>query len=238
MFKSPVYHSRIHKSPVYSSMPGIVAAGEVSTHALSFDGVDDCVDIASSIVPTGGSPKTVSLWFKCTGSISTRQWLFYAGAESGTGRFCLEIESGKFTSNWFSSSYSFSQALVSGSWYHAVASYDGSNVSVAVNGVVQSQVAALSTGATVTTRVGIFASGAFPFNGIIDDVRVYNRDLSAAEFLAMFVNATPAPTNGLVGHWKFDEGSGTTAADSSGNGNNGTLSGPTWTTDVPAQLQA
>ncbi|MBU6427178.1 hypothetical protein KGQ27_02965, partial [Patescibacteria group bacterium] len=36
-------------------------------------------------------------------------------------------------------------------------------------------------------------------------------------------------TNGLVGHWTFDEGSGATAADSSGNGNNGTLvNGPAW----------
>lgn len=38
-------------------------------------------------------------------------------------------------------------------------------------------------------------------------------------------------TNGLVGHWKFDEGSGTSAVDSSGNNNIGTLTnGPTWTT--------
>ena len=29
----------------------------------------------------------------------------------------------------------------------------------------------------------------------------------------------------LVGHWQLDDGSGTTAADSSGNGNNGTLQG-------------
>jgi chitodextrinase len=39
-----------------------------------------------------------------------------------------------------------------------------------------------------------------------------------------------ASTTGLVGYWNFDEGSGATAADSSGNGNNGTLmNGPTWT---------
>jgi hypothetical protein len=38
-------------------------------------------------------------------------------------------------------------------------------------------------------------------------------------------------TTGLVGHWKFDEGSGITAGDSSGNNNTGTLTnGPTWTT--------
>jgi len=37
--------------------------------------------------------------------------------------------------------------------------------------------------------------------------------------------------SGLVGYWKFDEGSGNTAADSSGNGNTGTLyNGPTWIT--------
>ena len=40
------------------------------------------------------------------------------------------------------------------------------------------------------------------------------------------------PDSGIVGLWHFDEGSGTTASDSSGNGNDGTLlptgSGPTW----------
>ncbi|MDE1941402.1 MAG: fibronectin type III domain-containing protein, partial [Patescibacteria group bacterium] len=39
-------------------------------------------------------------------------------------------------------------------------------------------------------------------------------------------------TCGLVGWWKLDDGSGTTASDSSGSGNNGTISGsplPTWT---------
>jgi len=36
-------------------------------------------------------------------------------------------------------------------------------------------------------------------------------------------------STGLVGYWKFDEGFGNTAADSSGNGNNGTLeNGPAW----------
>jgi len=39
-------------------------------------------------------------------------------------------------------------------------------------------------------------------------------------------------TEGLVGWWTFDEGSGAVAADSSGNGNDGTLNGPVeWTTE-------
>lgn len=42
--------------------------------------------------------------------------------------------------------------------------------------------------------------------------------------------ANDAINTGLVGYWKLDEGSGTTATDSSGNGNTGTLvNGPTWT---------
>ncbi|HEX3147015.1 MAG TPA: YDG domain-containing protein [Gemmataceae bacterium] len=41
-------------------------------------------------------------------------------------------------------------------------------------------------------------------------------------------------TNGLVGYWKFDEGSGTSAADTSGQGHTGTLTnGPTWSSTTP-----
>jgi hypothetical protein len=48
-----------------------------------------------------------------------------------------------------------------------------------------------------------------------------------------FGPATPAPATSLVGCWKFDEGTGTVAADSSGNGNNGALeNGPAWTNGI------
>src|SRR5271155_621990 len=39
-----------------------------------------------------------------------------------------------------------------------------------------------------------------------------------------------ASSSGLVASYSFNEGSGTTVGDSSGNGNNGTISGATWTT--------
>jgi len=38
-----------------------------------------------------------------------------------------------------------------------------------------------------------------------------------------------AATAGLVGYWNFDEGTGSIAADASGNNNNGTISGANWT---------
>ncbi len=51
------------------------------------------------------------------------------------------------------------------------------------------------------------------------------------QLLVTAAAAVSAPTSGLTAHWKFDENSGTTAADSSGNNNTGTLSsGATWTT--------
>jgi chitodextrinase len=42
--------------------------------------------------------------------------------------------------------------------------------------------------------------------------------------------STGPPTQGLIGYWNFDEGSGTVAHDTSGSGYNGTVSGAVWTT--------
>ncbi|MDT8301292.1 MAG: hypothetical protein RQ760_07385, partial [Sedimentisphaerales bacterium] len=49
-------------------------------------------------------------------------------------------------------------------------------------------------------------------------------------FVSMFVFALTGTTKAeLVGWWRFDEGSGTTAVDSSGNGNDGIFNGdPQW----------
>ena len=45
------------------------------------------------------------------------------------------------------------------------------------------------------------------------------------------VSTGSGTTNGLVAYWAMDDGSGTTASDSSGLGNNGVVNGgATWTT--------
>ncbi|NCC23366.1 MAG: DUF1566 domain-containing protein, partial [Alphaproteobacteria bacterium] len=62
---------------------------------------------------------------------------------------------------------------------------------------------------------------------------IYNADHSMAQYcdgtnwvaMGREASAPTGPTDGLVGWWKLDETSGTTAADSSGNGNDGTMSG-------------
>lgn len=53
------------------------------------------------------------------------------------------------------------------------------------------------------------------------------RKYASAEPIIIF-----STDDGLVAEWHFDEGSGTTVTDSSGNGNDGTIHGATWTTGV------
>jgi hypothetical protein len=63
------------------------------------------------------------------------------------------------------------------------------------------------------------------FDGLLDDVRIYNRALSPPEVSRLY-DWAPGP----VGWWKLDEHSGTQTFDSSGNGNTGTLTNnPQWT---------
>ncbi len=62
-------------------------------------------------------------------------------------------------------------------------------------------------------------STVYDFKGAIDDVRMYNKTLSDQEVRDL----------GFLAHYNLDEGSGTIAYDQSGNGNEGTINGATWT---------
>lgn len=63
----------------------------------------------------------------------------------------------------------------------------------------------------------------YPVYGKIDEVKIYNRTLTATEIQNEY--NTIAPKIGLIAYYKFDEASGTSAADSTINSNNGTLQG-------------
>jgi hypothetical protein len=63
-----------------------------------------------------------------------------------------------------------------------------------------------------------------------------NQTIQAASSLYNLQTEDPTETS-LVGYWKFDEGQGTTAADSSGSGNTGTLTNsPKWSTTVTSTI--
>lgn len=124
-------------------------------------------------------------------------------------------------------------------WYHIVVTHDGvtNEAKIYVNGNLEGTTTfglAYYTNSDPTI-IGKFYTGydGLFLNGIVDEVRVYNRVLSSTEVSYNYNNGegryTPYSTNGLVGWWHLDEGEGTTAYDSSGNGNDGTLiNNPTW----------
>ena len=55
--------------------------------------------------------------------------------------------------------------------------------------------------------------------------------------ITVVVNANAALTNGLQAYWRFNETSGTTAADASGNNRNGTMSGATFVAGAGLVMQ-
>jgi hypothetical protein len=82
---------------------------------------------------------------------------------------------------------------------------------------------ALASGSCSYTLPATLASGNY-------ELRLFSNDgytrLATSKSFSVAVSSQP----GLVAYWKFDEVSGTTASDSSGNGNTGTLvNGPVWT---------
>lgn len=140
-------------------------------------------------------------------------------------------------------------AIPRNTWVHVGVTYDGSETNTGYNlylngdllsadkasdGVytgIQNLGAPIQIGATLTaTSFDDYA------NGSIDDVRIYNRVLTATEMATLGKSRTRYRlTDGLVGYWPMDDGNigttstGATVLDRSQNTNNGTpTNGPVW----------
>ena len=66
-------------------------------------------------------------------------------------------------------------------------------------------------------------------NGQLDDVSLWNRALTQSEIYDLMAVSPTGTEAALEGLWRFDEGSETTTADSTGHSHQGTLlNGPIW----------
>jgi hypothetical protein len=81
---------------------------------------------------------------------------------------------------------------------------------------------------TVTPSVAGLAAGTYTATVTVTAPAATGSPKTIA--VTLTVNPATPPPAGLIGAWGFDETSGTTAADSSGNGHTGTVAGPVWTT--------
>ena len=78
------------------------------------------------------------------------------------------------------------------------------------------------------------ASGLYNL-GNIDETHVWDKVLSQTEINQFLLCPPTGLEPNLLGYWNFEEGSGTTAYDQTSNGNNGTINGATYDTNVPSQ---
>ncbi|KXK27932.1 MAG: hypothetical protein UZ01_02903 [Candidatus Brocadia sinica] len=124
-----------------------------------------------------------------------------------------------------------------GSWYHAVGTYNQTTGQqrLYVNGELVRTVTHPAGNTVVPLtfypdmRMGHSRVKNGYFNGIIDDVRLYNRPLSDQEIHDLY----NAFTGVLLAHYTLDEGAETIANDSSGNGNHGAVNGGAiWTAGI------
>ncbi len=131
--------------------------------------------------------------------------------------------------------YADSPPLPLNRWYAVAGTYDGMTMRLFVNGqAVKTQ----TYPGTVVQDSNLFRIGSLGasndfFEGLVDEVRLSNVVRYGPE--GYVVRRTPfTPDAHTIGLWHLDEGTGTTTADASGNGHNGTLwHGPAWTTDSP-----
>lgn len=198
--------------------------GKRGRHALQFDGSDDHVDVGAvdDYNITSGS---FSAWIRAdggqepwarivslhlTGADRLEMWID-RGSQDGTVELYAEHEDSSVIS------LNTQETVEDRQWHHVAGAWDQNGAELYLDGV---QVASSTGDKRVAfpnlpdARIGARDGPNRFFNGSIDDVRMYNRSLTASQVSDLY-QGTADPRRGLVGEWTFDEGSGTTAHDTS-----------------------
>lgn len=194
---------------------------------LEFDGTDSIVTLASDIDQAGDF--TISWWMNPSGDLISKTII---GDQSndyvriGTAA-SLTIRIAAVTYFMTGLTYATLNQLD-----HAALVRSGSTLTYYLNGVELDSTTA-STNTLRLDRIGAYNTFGV-WQGLLADVRVYDTALTANEITYVYsggTSGTDPGTANLVGKWLLNDCRGTTAADSSGNGNDGTLTGfdaPFW----------
>ena len=228
------------------SAGNIFGQDSVPGTALNFDGVDDyinCGNPANLSFP-GTAPFTFEAWVKpavnnISGDIITK---FNLNVE---GEYSLTIRNGKASTHREAPPYNISGTtlLQQDTWYHIASVYDGANLSIYLNGMLENSASSGAiTGRSTSVIIGAEKQSDNPavfFNGQIDEVRVWNVARTVEEIREKIGFTLEGSEPGLVSYWQFNEGSDTTAFDfvSSNNGILHNMTNANWVTStVPVNL--
>jgi hypothetical protein len=166
-----------------------------SPAALSFDGVDDYVNVGNPANLNFTGQIAIAAWIKPAATDGARN--IVAHGHSASSEVYLRIANGEYQiGSWNGTDYTASYSIPAGdlnTWVHLAGVYDGSTWRLYRNGI-QVSVNTTAVGAlSVNENWAIGARGTGTerfFKGLIDDVRIYNRALSAAE-IAQIANPQP-----------------------------------------------
>jgi hypothetical protein len=210
--------------------------------ALSFDGSkSQYVLIPGAALPSGAAPRTIEIWVLNKSPIANwapdhTVWEQAGGGSLAT--FAMDFDNVasprqmELYVNPAANSFFFDTGMMQDRWFHLAASFDGTKTHAFVNGVE------IGTGLTITGTLATAANQPLYvgsaklrnyFTGSVDEVRIWNIARTQADIARDMGFRLVGNEPGLVGYYRFDEGSGTTARDATSGGNNGTLtSGPTY----------
>lgn len=243
------YYWRVDEANAAGATPGPLwsfTTGEragVGASALMFDGTTDFVDLGTSpALRVSGSTITLEARIRPTawranvyeGSVLNME---QNGPDNG---YAIRVGAGGrinalFGSGSWNEATSPPGVLRLNEWQHVAATYDGTTIRVYVDGEPVAQSVRTFSLAASTARLVAGGSQNNPsrtFPGGIDEVRVWRTARSAEAIRATMAETlgdgyTASPDSGLVGYWRFDEGSGQTVIDDSPTDALGTLGAST-----------
>ncbi len=180
------YHGTLVNGPMW-------VQGKIGK-ALSFDGVDDYVNIPNLIWPVGG-PVTVSFWQKVNSSDVKDSSAFSLGSQNDPNRFQAHTPWSNKQLSWDYGAENGGRVTVDytdylDKWTHVVLVSEGKGgtfKAVYLDGVLKAS-GTSSDGPHAQLQglhIGEWRSAGY-FKGIIDDFRLYNRVLSPLEIQALY----------------------------------------------------
>jgi len=200
---------------------------------LIFDGVNDYVNLGAS---TRGVSNivTVGCWIKSS-TTGLNQYIYtkYDGGYSGvllyfnaSGKILFD---GRAASGSYGTSGPSSTSVNDGAWHYVVGVVNNQGSSkiwkIYVDGILESSgTSNFGAGNVSNSIAGLIGgySGSY-FTGEIDDVQIWDSELSASTILSNMNSCLSGTESNLVGLFKFDEGSGANATDYSVSVLNGSL---------------
>ena len=199
------------KSPQWL-IPNNENKDKVSNYSFEFDGIDDYVSIPNNVDLNFTSAYSVSCWIKTTSaallSPVSNQSKFLIRLYGAANQIRVQLRDG---SNGLVN-LDNTQVFNDGNWHHIAFTTEATTTSDKV--IVYFDGVALTNKGTqpnVGSRTSAFAydigrnSGTWNFNGNIDEVSLYDSELSASEINDIYNGGEPTTISGAVAHYKMGE---------------------------------